>query len=36
MEAGVMHALHSLTATTLCQINQMNAVSLPEWRGSHT
>ena len=36
MEAGAIRALHSLTATALCQIDQMNAASLPERLGSHT
>ena len=33
MEAGAIRALHSLTATALCQIDQMKAASLPERRG---
>ena len=33
MKAGAMRALHSLTAIVLYQIDQMNAVFLPEQRG---
>ena len=36
MKAGAMRALHSLTAIVLYQIDQMNAVFLPEQRGPQT
>lgn len=35
IEAGAMQALHSLTATTLCQIDHMNAASILDLSGSH-
>ena len=34
IEVGAIIALHSLTATALCQIDQMNATSLPALNGS--
>ena len=36
IEAGAIIALHSFTATVLCQIDQMKAASLPDRNGSYT
>ena len=33
MEAGALRALHLLTATALCQMDQIDAASLPEQKG---
>lgn len=35
IEGGAMWAHHSLTTTALCQMDHMNATSLPNWSGSH-